>query len=153
MPHVALNGTRFYYLQKGEGPDVVLVHAVTSNLAVWVFINLLDALAPDFRVTAYDLRGHGHSDAPPSGYTSAGHAADLAALHKALGLGPALLVGHSFGAVIATHAAVLYPDRVAGLVLSDPYFPGLADVEPNLGQSAVWQELKGVFARCGVDLG
>jgi pimeloyl-ACP methyl ester carboxylesterase len=152
MPHVALGATRLHYLQKGQGPDVVLLHAVTSNLAVWVFIGLLDALLTDFRVTAYDLRGHGLSDAPPTGYTSADHAADFRALHEALGLGPAYLVGHSFGAVIATHTAMLHPERVCGLVLSDPYFPGLAHVEPNLGQSAVWQELKELFGRVGVRL-
>ena len=153
MPLVSVKGLRFHYQQKGQGPDVVLIHAATSNLAVWVFIGLIDTLAADFRVTAYDLRGHGLSDVPPTGYTSADHAADFRALHEALGLGPAYLVGHSFGAVVATHAAVLYPEKVAGLVLSDCYFPGLAHVEPNLHQSAVWQEVKGVLGRCGVDLG
>ena len=48
----------------------VLVHAVTSNLAVWLFSGVADALAADFRVTLYDLRGHGASDRPPAGYTS-----------------------------------------------------------------------------------
>ena len=66
MPEVEVNGTRLYYQQSGDGPDVVLVHAVTSNQAVWVFAGLVDALAADFRVTSYDLRGHGFSDRPPT---------------------------------------------------------------------------------------
>jgi 3-oxoadipate enol-lactonase len=152
MPHLTLDGTRFYYQQKGEGPDVILVHAVTSNLAVWVFINLLDTLAADFRVTAYDLRGHGHSDVTPTGYTSAEMAGDLRQVQAALDLGPAYLVGHSFGGVIALHTAVLYPDLVAGLVLADSYFPGLQHLEPNLGDASVWQELREVFGRVGVEL-
>jgi 3-oxoadipate enol-lactonase len=153
VPFITVSGTRFFYQQAGRGPDVVLLHAVTSNLAVWVFSGLLDALSAEFRVTAYDLRGHGHSDVTPTGYTSAEMAEDLHRLHAALGLGPAYLVGHSFGAVVATHAAVLFPEMVAGLILSDPYFPGLAHVEPNLGGSNVWVELREDFGRAGVELG
>src|SRR3954467_2155391 len=125
MPDVVVNGVRLYYQQFGAGPDVVLVHAVTSNQAVWVFSGLADALAADFRVTLDDLRGHGASERPPTGYTSADMAADFAALHAELGLGPAYLVGHSFGGVVGIHAASLSPDRVAGVVLSDSFFPGL----------------------------
>src|SRR5438874_1561494 len=65
MPEVVANGVRLFYQQTGSGPDVVLVHAVTSNLAVWLFSGLADALAADFRVTLYDLRGHGASERPP----------------------------------------------------------------------------------------
>ena len=76
MPHVFANGTRLYYQQTGEGPDVVLTPPVTSNQAVWVFTGLADAVAAaGFRVTTYDLRGHGASDSQPTGYTSADMAA------------------------------------------------------------------------------
>ena len=153
MPHVNVNGVQLHYQQAGEGPDVVLIHAVTSNMAVWVFVGIIEELARDFRVTAYDLRGHGHSDAPPSGYTSADMAADLAGLREALGIGPAYLVGHSFGAVVATHTAALYPDAVRGLVLSDPYFPGLRHLEPDLGQSEVWRDVRETFRHADIDVG
>src|SRR5947208_7001459 len=142
MPEVEVNGTRLYYQQAGGGPDVVLVHAVTSNQAVWLFTGLIDALAADFRVTSYDLRGHGASDRPPTGYTSAVMAEDFRQLHAALGLGPALLVGHSFGGVVATHAALLAPEAVAGVVLSDSFFPGLRHVEPNFGRMTIWADLR-----------
>src|SRR5262249_42678133 len=100
MPQLTVNGADLNYLQVGQRPDVLLVHAVTSNLSVWLFIGLVDKLVRDgFRVTAYDLRGHGLSEATPAGYTSAAMAEDLHQLHAALGLGPAYLVGHSFGAV------------------------------------------------------
>jgi pimeloyl-ACP methyl ester carboxylesterase len=153
MPLIDLGGIRFHYQQKGQGPDVVLLHAVTSNLSVWLFINLLEILATEFRVTAYDLRGHGASDVPPSGYTSADMAEDLRRLHAALGLGPALLVGHSFGAVVAVHAALLYPEMVRGLILSDPFFPGLAHLEPNLAGVEVWREVRQALVGAGADLG
>lgn len=153
MPMLDLDGLRLHYQQQGSGPDVVLVHAVTSNLSVWLFSNIMAHLAKEFRVTAYDMRGHGASGAPPSGYTSADMAGDLHGLHAALALGPAILVGHSYGAVVATHAAVLHPDIVRGLILSDPFFPGLADLEPNLADMEGWRDVRAALVAGGADLG
>lgn len=152
MPHIEVDGTRFFYQQSGSGPDVVLVHAVTSNLAVWLFTGIMDVLAERFRVTAYDLRGHGQSDCPPQGYTSADMAGDFARLAGQLGLGPALVVGHSFGGVVALHTALNHPALVRGVVLSDSFFPGLKHVEPNYGRTTVWDDLRGTFRSAGVDL-
>ncbi len=153
MPHANVGGVALHYQQAGAGPDVVLLHAVTANMAVWLASGLMDALARDYRVTAYDLRGHGLSAAPPTGYTSADMAEDFRGLHDALGLGPAYLVGHSFGGVVAMHAAATYPDRVLGLILSDPYFPGLGQREPNLNGANVWIDLRAMFGHAGLDLG
>jgi 3-oxoadipate enol-lactonase len=152
MPLIDLDGLRIHYQQKGRGEDVVLLHAVTGNLSIWLFSNLMGVLAEEFRVTAYDLRGHGASDVPASGYTSANMAEDLRRLHAALRLGPALLVGHSFGAVVAVHAAVLYPDMVRGMILSDPYFPGLAHLEPNLADAEMWREVREALVDAGAEL-
>jgi pimeloyl-ACP methyl ester carboxylesterase len=153
MPEIEANGTRFYYQQSGEGPDVVLVHAVTSNQAVWVFSGLVEALATDFRVTAYDLRGHGFSARPATGYTSAVMAEDFQKLHAALGLKPAYLVVHSFGGVVGMHASAIAPECVAGVILSDSFFPGLKHVEPNFGRMSIWADLRETFGKVGVDLG
>jgi 3-oxoadipate enol-lactonase len=153
MPDVDVNGTRLYYQQSGDGPDVVLVHAVTSNQAVWVFSGLIEALATDFRVTTYDLRGHGMSGRPATGYTSAVMAEDFRQLHAALGLKAAYLVGHSFGGGVSMHAAAVAPECVSGVVLSDSFFPGLKRVEPNFGKMSIWKDLSATFAQVGVELG
>lgn len=154
MPDVVVNGTRLFYQQTGTGPDVVLVHAVTSNQAVWVFTGLADAVAADgFRVTTYDLRGHGASGRPPGAYTSADMAADLRGLAAELCLAPALVVGHSFGGVVAMHAALLHPETVRGVILSDSFFPGLRHVEPNHGRPAMWVDLRETFGKVGIELG
>lgn len=152
MPRVSINGMKFYYQQAGSGPDVVLLHGVTGNMAIWPLINLMPALASDFRVTAYDLRGHGYSDTPPSGYTSADMACDLIAIQRALGLGPMYVLGHSFGGVVALHTAILHPDSIAGLILSDPYYPGLRHLETRVGEWAGWLEYKEQANRAGLEV-
>src|SRR5262245_45170202 len=100
-----------------------------------MFINILETLSREFRVTAYDLRGHGMTPATPTGYTSAEMAEDLRRLQTALGLKPSYLVGHSFGGVIGMHLAVAHPELVRGVILSDSYFPGLQHLEPAMGQA------------------
>jgi pimeloyl-ACP methyl ester carboxylesterase len=153
MPHISLDGISLHYQQAGCGPDVVLVHAFTSNLAAWMLTSLVDVLAADFRVTCYDLRGHGASDVPPAGYTSADMAEDLRGLHARLQLQPAFLVGHSFGGVIAAHAAILHPRIVRGIILSDTYFPCLAHLEPDMVRARAWDDLRRSLLKCGIELG
>jgi hypothetical protein len=87
---------------------------------------LFDTLAVDFRVTLYEPRGGSMEGGAP-----ADMADDLRGLQEKLGLSPSLLVGRRLGAVAALHAAVLYPDIVAGLVLSEPCLPGAR--EQDLG--------------------
>ena len=152
MPECLVNGIRIHYQQTGSGPDLVLIHAVTSNLAVWMFTGLVEALARDYRVTLYDLRGHGFSERPASGYTSADMAADFQALHEHLKLDPAILLGHSFGGVVGVHTAIECPERVRGVILSDSFFPGLRDIEPNFGQANVWADLRQTYREVGVAL-
>jgi pimeloyl-ACP methyl ester carboxylesterase len=120
MPKIIANGLTTYYQQSGQGSDVVLIHGLTGNLSTW-YLHVMPALAKEFRVTAYDLRGHGYSELTPSGYTSAHFAADLEGLLDRLGIERAHLVGYSFGATVALHCAVLCPSRVASLVLAEPW--------------------------------
>jgi pimeloyl-ACP methyl ester carboxylesterase len=151
MPTCRVNGLQFHYQQAGSGPDVVLIHGVTGDLSIWFLCRAMQALSASRRVTAYDLRGHGYSDAPPSGYTSADHAADLLALMDELGIERATLVGHSFGGVIAVHTAVLAPERTEALVLSDPYFPALRHLE-DVSRWGHWQSFRAQANRAGVEL-
>ena len=146
-----VDGLRLHVQQAGAGPDIVLIHGVTGDLSIWFLSEAMKALGAAHRVTAYDLRGHGYSDAPPTGYTSADHAGDLAALMDALGIDRAHLVGHSFGGVIALHAAVLTPDRVASLVLSDPYFPALRHLE-DVSRWGHWRDFRDEAQDAGVTL-
>ena len=144
-------GLRLHVQQAGAGPDVVLIHGVTGDLSIWFLSRAMQTLGVAHRVTAYDLRGHGYSDAPPTGYTSADHAADLVAVMDTLGIDRAHLVGHSFGGVIALHAAVRAPDRVESVVLSDPYFPALRHLE-DVSRWGHWQDFRREAQDAGVTL-
>lgn len=100
-----------------DGPAIVCVHGLTANLACWA--SMVDILWPERRLIAYDLRGRGGSDRPPTGYSLAAHCHDLAGLLDHFGLRQAILMGHSLGAHIALRFAVTSPRRVAKLVLVD----------------------------------
>jgi pimeloyl-ACP methyl ester carboxylesterase len=151
MPKLVVNEISFHFQQAGDGPDVLLIHGVTGDLSIWFLCEAMVVLGRTFRVTAYDLRGHGYSDVPPDGYTSADQARDLLAIMDALDIDRAMLLGHSFGAVIAMHAAVLFPDRIDALVLSDPCFPALRHLE-DVSRWGHWQNFREEAAQAGVTL-
>jgi pimeloyl-ACP methyl ester carboxylesterase len=101
-----------------------MLHGLSGNLAVW-HLRMVPLLQQHFRVTTYDLRGHGNSSMPPSGYTTRDMATDLAGLFDGLGIATAHIVGHSFGADIALHFTLLHPDRARKLTLIEPGIPAL----------------------------
>jgi len=122
MPYVFVNGVNLHYWQVGEGPDLVMLHGLGGNLAVWHFA-IAARLRPLYRITTYDLRGHGRSDMPATGYTTRNMAHDLCALMDALQIEQAHLLGHSFGADTVLHFALLYPERVRRSVVIDAMLP------------------------------
>jgi pimeloyl-ACP methyl ester carboxylesterase len=119
MPKKSANGVNLHYITVGMGPDVVMLHGFLGNLAVW-HLYMTPILRREHRVTTYDLRGHGYSDVPPTGYTAADMAEDLRGFLDAMGIQRPILVGHSFGADIAMYFSLLYPERVAKLVALEP---------------------------------
>lgn len=126
MRKVLANGVNLHYQQHGQGSDIILVHGVTSNLSYWL-LTVLPKLMERHHVTIYDLRGHGFSDMPRTGYTSRDMAEDLQGLMDGLDIERAHIVGHSFGGAIALHFAAQYPERVHSLVIGDSVIPALRD--------------------------
>src|SRR5689334_20789162 len=118
MPKVRVNGIEIHYQRYGRGPELVMIHGLAANLAFWQ-VGILAALGRQFSVTVYDLRGHGYSEMPASGYTSAHMAEDLVALLDALRVYRAHVVGHSFGGVVGLQFAALHPDRLLTLTVAD----------------------------------
>jgi pimeloyl-ACP methyl ester carboxylesterase len=98
---------------------VVFVHGLGTDSLASCYFTLAGPLADaGVDVVMYDLRGHGRSDRPETGYTVADHVADLAALLRALRVAaPVHLVGNSFGGTVAFSYALRHPDGVASVVL------------------------------------
>lgn len=130
MDKAQANGVQLHYQQFGEGPPVVMIHGITGNLAIW-HLEIVPGLMSDYRITTYDLRGHGYSDVPPTGYTTADHATDLKHLLDTLGIRRAHVIGHSFGADIALHFAILFPERIDRLVLVEPAIAALTPLRES----------------------
>ncbi len=111
----------------GGAPVAVLLHEGVSDRRGWQ--ELAGCLAPQLTVVAYDRRGFGET--PPSAGPFS-HAGDLLAVLDQVTGGPAWLVGASAGGGIALDAALLAPDRVAGLVLLGSAVSG--SPEPKLDE-------------------
>jgi pimeloyl-ACP methyl ester carboxylesterase len=140
IPLVRAGPVSLHHRTVGRGPDVVLIHGLAADLSFW-YLRYVPHLAHRFRVVTYDLRGHGLSSMPPSGYTTRSMAHDLARLLDALGIDRAHLAGHSFGGAVALHLAVLAPDRVRSLALVDARVPAL---QPLLDgkERAQWKRMR-----------
>lgn len=103
----------------GAGPDVVLLHAGVADSRMWdtQWVEWPSRLT----VTRLDLRGFGRSGRPNGPFS---HAADVLSVLDALDVEHAAVVGSSFGGLVALDLAASRPERVTGLVLADPPFPG-----------------------------
>ena len=128
---VTVDGVRLHYVEKGEGPPVVLLHGNMVTAEDFQTSGVLDLLATQHRVIAFDRPGFGYSDRPHGSAWSARAQADLlrAAL-VVLGINRPIVFGHSWGAAVALALALNHPDDLRGLVLlSGYYYPTLrADV-------------------------
>ena len=125
MPFLTLGGATLRYDRAGAGPAVLLIHGWLGNRSVWE--RQVAALRDRFTVVTIDLRGHGESSPPRSGYTIGGMAADLEQLVRALGVPRIALVGWSMGGLIAQELARRLGDRCTALVLVCTTPGGLTD--------------------------
>ena len=126
-----VDGVELHYIEKGEGPPVVLLHGNLVTAEDFRTSGVLGLLARRHRVIAFDRPGFGYSDRPRGSAWSARAQADL--LRSALDvldIRRPVVLGHSWGAAVALALALNHPDDVRGLVLlSGYYYPTLrADV-------------------------
>lgn len=155
MPTATVNGVRLNYVQMDNGEadareHLIMVHGLATNLAFW-YLRYANEFAKQFRVTLYDLRGHGRSEMPASGYTPAVLAQDLAALMDHLGIEAAHFLAHSFGGVVTMNFASAHPHRVRSLVLADSHISAVRHVETPQ-EWAYGQSLQPILDRHGLDL-
>jgi len=166
MPEITFRGVRFHVETvpppdpAPDAPPVVFLHGLlVDNLSGWYCTLAGPVAAAGGHCVLYDLRGHGMSQRPDTGYTLQDGVADLFGVLDGLGLhGPAFLAANGFGGVIALHAALERPERVAGLVLvevdgtaADP-LSWREDLLTTLSRSALsleYDNVAGVLTRLG----
>ncbi|MEP7378557.1 MAG: alpha/beta hydrolase [Chloroflexota bacterium] len=132
-------GDRLHYLDWGGPttdrsplPPLLLIHGLQAT--AWSWASLARRLRGSTRVLAVDLRGHGLSESPRTGYDLESLAYDALTVLSANGYGadvdgpPAVVAGHGLGAAVAVTMANLRPRSVAGLTLIEGGFEDLAEV-------------------------
>src|SRR5664279_3641548 len=117
-----IDGCRMHYHIAGDGPAVVLIHGTAGSLEDYGS-GIFQELAKDFRVVAIDRPGHGHSRRCGGDIgTPVAQARKVHELLCALGIGPAIIVGHSWSGALALAFALENPTATAGLVLVEGTF-------------------------------
>ena len=121
---------------------ILCIHGLSANLQCWG--QMAESLRTGHPLMAMDLRGRGHSDQPPTGYSLAAHGEDIRCVLDALGIERITLMGHSLGAYISLAFAAAYPERMNRLILVD----GGGDLPPEQWE-LVNQAIKPALARLG----
>jgi len=139
VTNAELADVRLFFTDEGLGDPMLFVHGFTGDSNDWIW--QLPHFAATHRVIAADLRGHGHSSAPPRGYDAATFADDLAGVLARLGCGPVVAVGHSLGGLVVTALAVHHPACVRAVVAIDPAYLVAANTLERV--APLWEALDG----------
>ncbi len=121
---------------------VLCIHGLSANLQCWS--QIAASLRTRHPLLAMDLRGRGHSDQPPTGYSLAAHVEDIRCVLDDLRIDRITLMGHSLGAYISLAFAAAYPERMDRLIMVD----GGGDLPPEQWE-LVNQAIKPALARLG----
>jgi pimeloyl-ACP methyl ester carboxylesterase len=130
---VYVDGVRLHYVERGAGQPLVLLHGNGSMIQDFETSGLIDMAAKHYRVIVFDRPGFGYSERPRSTVWTPRAQAEL--LHHALRLlnvEHPVVVGHSWGTLVAVALALEFPQYVKSLVLlSGYYYPTMrVDVAP-----------------------
>jgi non-heme chloroperoxidase len=126
-----------------DGYPTVLVHGLSSGWQSW--LPPLPYLWPTLSATAVDLRGHGDSDKPESGYTLTNYVADVwGAIGKMRLKRPPVLIGHSLGGAIVRRIAADHAGELAAVVVEDSSLWGTEEATPEQRRAHGVEWLKNV---------
>lgn len=116
---ITVNDLMISYNDEGKigDPVIIFIHGFPFNKSMWN--KQAEALKENYRIIAYDVRGHGSSDTGTEDFSIDLFAADLLNLMDTLKIDKAILCGLSMGGYIALNAVENYPDHFDALILSD----------------------------------
>lgn len=154
-----LCGRRIFFVEAGEGPGLLLLHAYPT--ASWGWHRMWPALTSRFRVIVPDLPGSGFSDKPTCRHYSVFHLADVTeALLKERGFDSLHVFAHAYGVTTAQELLARHVDRVEhAQEAADPGFPRIETMafvngglfpeatRPTLTQKILLTRLGGALAR------
>jgi 3-oxoadipate enol-lactonase len=115
MAHFDGRRFRLHFVEEGKGPAVVFLHEIGMDHTMYAA--QFEDLPERYRCIAFDMRGHGRSDAPPRPWTMQDVVVDLIAFIEGINAAPCHLVGSSWGGMVALRAAIQREDLVRSLVL------------------------------------
>ncbi len=115
--HHTFSSPQLHVSLQGDGPPVVLSHALGLDLHMWD--DLARHLAKTHTVLRYSHRGHGESAVPPGPYEMDDLVDDAARLVREWGRGPVAWVGLSMGGMVGQGLAVRHPEMLRGIVLAN----------------------------------
>jgi pimeloyl-ACP methyl ester carboxylesterase len=120
---IEVDGVRLHYIERGDGEPLILLHGNGSMVEDFVSSGLVDQAAKSYRVIAIDRPGYGHSTRPRDRTWTAEEQANLiGAALETLNVQRALVLGHSWGTLVAVALALQHPSSVKGLILASGYF-------------------------------
>ena len=120
---IEVEGVRLHYVERGEGQPLVLLHGDGSMIQDFLSSGLIDRAAEHYRVIVFDRPGYGYSERPRTTIWTPQAQAEL--LHHALhllGVRQAVVLGHSWGTLVAISLALDHPGFVKSLVLLSGYY-------------------------------
>lgn len=136
---IEVDGVRLHYIERGQGRPVVLLHGNGTMAQEMEISGLLDLAAANYRVIAFDRPGYGYSERPRGKAWKPVEQAEL--LHHALqklGIDRPIVVGHSWGTLVAVALAMEFPSSVSSLVLLSGYYYPTARLDvPLLSPPAI----------------
>ena len=120
---ITVEGVRLHYVERGTGTPLVLLHGNGSMIEDFQSSGLIDLAAKKYRVIAFDRPGFGHSGRPRSTiWTPAAQADLIAAALEEIGVPRAIVLGHSWGTLVALALAAKNPQKVQALILASGYY-------------------------------
>jgi pimeloyl-ACP methyl ester carboxylesterase len=137
---VEVDGVRLHYIERGQGePTVVLLHGLGSTSEDFEISGVLETCAMHRRVIAFDRPGYGYSTRPRRKvWTPQAQATLIRAALRRMGIARPIVVGHSWGSMVAAALALQYPQDVHAVVLvSGYYFPTFRPDAPLQGGPAI----------------
>jgi pimeloyl-ACP methyl ester carboxylesterase len=168
---LTVDGVRLHYVERGRGEPLVLIHGNGMMIHDFLVSGIVDALAERYRVIIIDRPGYGYSDRPRALWTPRAHATLFQKALQQLGVTQAIVLGHSWGALVAVALALQAPHLVRSLVLASGYYyptlradvmlsspaaiPGIGDlmrhtVSPVVGRILQPAMIKAMFAPADV---